>query len=170
MIDAIMNFSTWGKFIAFGFILMTIGSAYVMRRTYRWIKEKSPTEASRALRTILLYALLLAIITALSLALGFRLDPKEPFAVFIWWMISQMTIAFTCAEIARVTGKLDMPLARYSIIITAIGVLLFGLNLILFDQPYFALPYAMLCLFASYIAVGQHNARVKAINSAQNLP
>lgn len=170
MIDAIMNFNTWGKLFAFGFILMTIGSAVVMLRTYRWIKEKSPTEAPSALRTILLYALLLAVISVLSIMLDFRADPQEPFTIFIWWMLPQMVVTLTASEIARVSGRMDMPLARYCIIVTAIGVLLFIINLILFEQPYLALPYTVLCLFASYAAVAQHNARVKAIQRAQAQP
>lgn len=170
MIDAIANFSTWGKLFAFGCFLIAIGSVFMMQRTYRWIKEKSPIEAPSALRTILLYALLLAIIAVLSIVLDFRIDPQEPFTVFVWWMMSQMTVALTCAEIARVSGRLDMPLARYTIIVSAIAVLLFSVNLILFEQPDLALPYAVLCLFASHIAVAQHNARVKAIQRAQNLP
>ncbi len=167
MIDVIANFSIWGKVFAFGFILMSTGSAAMMQRTYRWIKEKSPTEAPSALGTILLYALLLTITSVLAIILDYRIDPHEPFSVFIWWMISQMPIALACSEIARVSGRLDMPLARYSILVTAIGVLLFSLNLVLFEQPYLALPYTILCLFASYAAVGQHHARVKVKQRAE---
>jgi hypothetical protein len=172
---AIMIYAIFGEHafevMAYGsFISILLLTATLIISIARRLYFASLPTKSRDNKVLWLFTVLLIITYAELASLGIRDSLNFLMAYFYLWYLAFALPLITCQNIAQKTGKLEMPLMYYCIIIFMIGLPVVAVALVWPVFKYEVLLYELLCFFASIVAVGQHNARVKAINSAQNLP
>ena len=148
-------------------LLLTTG--YIVSIARRVHLASLPTRSSDYL-VLWLFTLLLIATYAELTVLGLRDSVSALMAYFYLWYMVLMLPLMACHDVAERTGKLDKPLILYCIIVFVIGLPVFAFALVRPVFKYEVLFYEMLCFFASIVAVGQHNARVKALKRAQAQP